>query len=379
MIPYGKHSISQSDIEAVIDTLENSFLTQGNKVPAFEQAICQYVGANYAVATNSATSALHIACLGLGLTSEDIGWTVPLTFAASANAMRYCGAQVDFVDIDLATGCISVGALAQKIEQAASENRLPKVLIVVHYSGISCDMEAIAKLCQPYDIKIIEDASHAIGGKYQNKIIGNCQHSDCTIFSFHPVKIITSGEGGMVVTNNEQLAQQMKLFSSHGITKSSTQSAEPWLYQQQTLGFNYRLSDIHAALGLSQLSKLDSFVEQRNKIAQIYNKELSPLPIKLLSVPNNSMSAWHIYVIKLTEQSKITREELFNKLHQAGIGCQVHYIPVHTHPYYRNLGFDWGQFPNAEKFYQNCLTIPLFPSLEEKQEVVIQELTRLLE
>lgn len=377
MIPYGKHSISQSDIDAVIDTLENSFLTQGEKVPAFEQAICQYVGANYAVATNSATSALHIACLGLGLTSEDIGWTVPLTFAASANAMRYCGAHVDFVDIDLATGCVSVDELAEKIEQAAIENRLPKVLIVVHYSGISCDMEAIAKLCQPYGIKIIEDASHAIGGKYQNKVIGNCQYSDCTIFSFHPVKIITSGEGGMVVTNNEQLAQKMKLYSSHGITKSSIQSNEPWLYQQQTLGFNYRLSDIHAALGLSQLTKLDNFVEQRNKLAQIYNKGLSSLPVKLLSVPEDCMSAWHIYVIQLTEQSPLNRAELYAKLQERKIGCQVHYIPVHWHPYYQELGFKQGQFSNSESFYNHCLTLPLYPEME-RQEEVIDSLVNLL-
>lgn len=377
MIPYGKHSISRSDIEAVIDTLENSFLTQGDKVPAFEQAICQYVGAKYANATNSATSALHIACMGLGLTSEDIGWTVPLTFAASANAMRYCGAEVDFVDIDLATGCISVQLLAEKLEKAVKLNRLPKVLIVVHYSGISCDMEAIAKLCLPYNIKIIEDASHAIGGMYKSNIIGNCQYSDCTIFSFHPVKIITSGEGGMVVTNNQQLSEKMKLYSSHGITKNSADSAEPWLYQQETLGFNYRLSDIHAALGLSQLSKLDSFVEQRSLLANKYKEKLSALPVKFLTPPKACQSAWHIFVIQLTNESPINRVDLYKELHNHGIGCQVHYIPVHWHPYYQSLGFKQEQYTNSNTFYQRCITLPLYPGLEN-QNLIVEKLSQLL-
>lgn len=377
MIPYGKHSISPEDIDAVVDTLANSYLTQGNKVPAFEKAISQYVNANYAVATNSATSALHLACLGLGLTKDDIGWTVPLTFAASANAIRYCGAIVDFVDIELATGCICVQALEEKLLHADKTHCLPKVLIVVHYSGISCDMQKIAAICKPYDIKIIEDASHAIGGKYQGSPIGNCQYSDCAIFSFHPVKIITSGEGGMVVTNQAQLASKIKLLASHGIKKETANATEPWLHQQHQLGFNYRMSDLHAALGLSQLNKLEDFVAQRRAIAERYHQALNELPLNYLHVPDNCESSWHIYVIRLNEHSALDRLTLYKSLHLREIGCQVHYMPVYKHPYYQALGFEEHQCVNSERFYQRCLTLPLYPYMKE-QDYVIEQMHSLL-
>lgn len=382
MIPYGRQSIDINDINSVIETLESSFLTQGSKVPEFEDALAKKVNAKYAIATSSATAALHLACLAANLNESDIGWTVPLTFSASANAMRYCGAQVDFVDIDLSTGCLSIACLRKKLEQAKLANKLPKVLIVVHYSGISCNMQEIEKLCQPYNISIIEDASHAIGGNYQGNKIGCCQYSDMTIFSFHPVKIITSGEGGMITTNNKILADKLKLFGSHGITKDDSlmeaDTIEPWYYEQQQLGFNYRMSDIHAALGLSQLNKLDEFVEKRNKQAQLYQQAFAHLPVELLKVPENSNSPWHLFVIRVKNEAKITRAELYHALKSAGIGCQVHYIPVHTHPYYQELGFNWGDFPNSETFYQQCLSLPLFPKLTQQQQV-IDKLVELLQ
>ena len=382
MIPYGKQLIDINDISSVVETLNSTFLTQGSKVPEFEAAIKKIVNAQYAVASSSATAALHLACLAISLTSSDIGWTVPLTFAASANAMRYCGATVDFVDIDLATGCISTDALAEKLKIAHQNNKLPKVLIVVHYSGISCDMQLIKQLCQPYNIAIIEDASHAIGGSYQGNKIGCCQYSDMTIFSFHPVKIITSGEGGMITTNQQELADKLKLLGSHGITKDhqlmTNETAEPWYYEQQQLGFNYRMSDIHAALGLSQLNKLEAFVEKRNKQAQLYQQTFAELPIELLQVPEDCYSPWHLFVIRLKKEASITRLELYQALQSANIGCQVHYIPVHTHPYYQSLGFNWGDFPNAEQFYQQCLSLPIFPDLA-KQPKVIENITSLLQ
>lgn len=382
MIPYGKQTLDNDDIAAVVDTLKSDYLTQGSKVPMFEQAVSRYVQSNDAIATSSATAALHIGCLALGLSENDIGWTVPLTFAASANAIRYCQAKIDFVDININTGCICTRALAKKLKQADKENKLPKVLIVVHYAGISCDMKTISALCKPFNIKIIEDAAHAIGGKYQGKPIGSCQFSDLTIFSFHPVKIITSGEGGMITTNNQDIANKARLLCSHGITKSPELLIEKevgdWYYEQQFLGLNYRMSDIHAALGLSQLLKLDNFLEARNQQAIKYQDTLSRLPITMLSTPKGSYCSWHIFVIRLTSDAKITRLALYNALKESGIGCQVHYIPVHTHPYYQALGFKWGDYPQAEEFYQHCLTIPLFPLLVEQQHI-IKELIALLQ
>jgi len=376
MIPYGTQSLDSDDIQAVVDTLQSSYLTQGPQVANFELAIADYVQAQYAVATSSATAALHIACLALGLTKHDIGWTVPLTFTASANAIRYCGAAIDFVDIDASTGCISVDTLSKKLQHAAINNNLPKLLIVVHYSGISCDMAAISKLCQPYNIHIIEDASHAIGGKYQKKPVGCCDFSDCTIFSFHPVKIITSGEGGMITSNNQDLTEQCRLLRSHGITKNphtmSKEHPEPWYYEQQQLGFNYRMSDIHAALGLSQLKKINHFVNMRNQQAQTYIAAFAHLPITLLQTPSNTASSWHLFVIRVKSEAKITRKQLYHALINAGIGCQVHYIPVHSQPYYQALGFAWGDFPVTEQFYDNCLSIPIFPDLKAQQRVISQ-------
>ena len=324
---------------------------------------------------------MHIACLALELSETDIAWTVPLTFVASANAIRYCGATIDFVDINLDTGCICIDALAKKLQEAKESEKLPKLLIVVHYSGISCDMKAIAELCHPYQIKIIEDASHAIGGSYKNKPVGCCEYSDCTIFSFHPVKIITSGEGGMITTNNAPLAEKCQLLRSHGIHKNiksmCNKNPEPWFYEQQSLGFNYRMSDIHAALGLSQLRKLKTSVHIRNQQAQQYKDALAHLPVKLLQVPERTYSSWHLFVIRIDPNQAINRSKLYQLLIDAGIGCQVHYIPVHTHPYYQELGFAWGDFPIAEQFYQNCISIPIFPALK-KQQFVIKTLCDLL-
>jgi UDP-4-amino-4,6-dideoxy-N-acetyl-beta-L-altrosamine transaminase len=374
MIPYGRQSLDDDDINAVVDTLKSNFLTQGAKIPTFELAIANYVAANYAIATSSATAALHLACLALELTEKDIGWTVPLTFAASANAIRYCGATIDFVDINIDTGCICIKSLTEKLQIAKANGKLPKILIVVHYSGISCDMEVIAALCQAHRIKIIEDASHAIGGSYNNKPVGCCEFSDCTIFSFHPVKIITSGEGGMITTNSPCLAERCKLLSSHGIHKNMelmcNKNPEPWFYEQQSLGFNYRMSDIHAALGLSQLGKLDAFVTSRNQQAQRYKEALAHLPVEFLQVPEGTCSSWHLFIIRLNTNEHLDRSKLYQLLINAGIGCQVHYIPVHTHPYYQELGFAWGDFPVAEQFYQNCLSIPIFPALKEQQFVI---------
>lgn len=380
MIPYGQHSIDEADIDAVLDTLKSRLITQGPTVNAFEQAISQRVKSRYAVATSSATAALHITCLAMGLSSNDIAWTVPLTFVASANAIKYCGAKVDFVDINLSDGCICIQSLEEKLLNAQQKNTLPKLLIVVHYSGISCDMEPIANLCKPFGIKIIEDASHAIGGTYKEFPVGSCRYSDATVFSFHPVKIITSGEGGMITTNDKALHEKLKLYASHGITKDAnklTENMPPWYYEQHLLGFNYRMSDIHAALGLSQLKKLDSFIESRHKQADKYITELKELPITFLNVPDDVKSSWHIFVIKLDKDAPITRETLYIELQKSNVGCQVHYIPVHWQPYYQGIGFKKGDFKKTECFYNVCLSLPIYPSLKE-QDYVIKALKNLL-
>lgn len=379
MITYAKQSVDDKDVQHVIDVLTSDFLTQGPKVPEFESAVAGYCKANFAIAVNSATSALHLACLALGMSEGDIGWTVPLTFVASANAFRYCGASVDFVDVDPSSGLISVAALQQKLITAKAKGCLPKVLTVVHYSGNVCDMQSIHELCLQYDVKIIEDASHAIGAVYQGQPVGNCAFSDLCVFSFHPVKIITSAEGGMLTCKDQALADKLVALRGHGIYRPEEPNCEPWLYEQLTLGFNYRMSDLHAALGLSQMAKIDQFIDARNQQAAYYQEKLAALPLKLLHVCSRVRSAWHLFVIQVTDNSSVSRRELFDALVAAGIRPQVHYIPVHTQPYYQTLGFSWGDYPNAENFYKNCLTIPLYPSLSgHEQDYVIEQLTQIL-
>ena len=375
-IPYGRQTITESDVSAVAEVLKSPFLTQGPVVPAFEQAVATKVGACYGVAVNSATSALHIACLALGLGPGDRLWTSPVTFVASANCGRYCGAKVDFVDIDPSTGLMSIHALSHKLEIADKSGRLPKVLVPVHLAGTSCDMEAIARLADRYGFDVIEDASHAIGSSYQGNAVGSCQYSQISVFSFHPVKIITTGEGGLATTNNPLLAQRMVQLRSHGITKDEAlfehPAPGPWSYEQQDLGFNYRLTDLQAALGLSQLQRLDQIVSERNSQLQRYRELLENLPVQLLEVPDDVLSAVHLAVIRLVNRSPDHHRRVFEGLRAAGIGVQLHYMPVHLQPYYRALGFQEGDFPQAEAYGTNAISLPLFPGLliEDQQRVV---------
>ncbi|KFZ31355.1 spore coat protein [Pseudidiomarina salinarum] len=384
MIPYGKQDIQQSDIDAVIEVLRSDFLTQGPKVPAFEMAVAQKVGAKYALAVNSATSALHIACLALGLGKGDWLWTTPVTFVASANCGLYCGSQVDFVDIDAKTYNISVSALENKLKRSASENRLPKVLVVVHLCGQPCEMQEIKLLADKYGVKVIEDASHAIGGKYQNDYIGNCKYSDITIFSFHPVKIITTAEGGMVLTNSDELADKMNLLRSHGITRDphlmTIAPDGPWYYQQIDLGFNYRMTELQAALGLSQLDRLDEYVALRHTIATHYDSLLSALPLTLPSQHPDSYSGLHLYVIRLNlSQISVSHREVFESLRAQDIGVNLHYIPVHVQPYYQQFGFETEDFPEAMAYYREAITLPMYPSLTTvEQEHVVTALEKAL-
>lgn len=373
MIPYGKQDIQQKDIDAVVEVLTSDFLTQGPKVPAFEAAIAQKVGAKHALAVNSATSALHIACLALGLGEGDWLWTTPVTFVASANCGLYCGAQVDFVDIDPKTYNISVSGLKDKLEKASYEKRLPKVLVVVHLCGQPCQMREIKLLADEYGVKVIEDASHAIGGKYQHDYIGNCKYSDITIFSFHPVKIITSAEGGMALTNSDELAGKMNLLRSHGITREpELMTHEPdglWYYQQVDLGFNYRMTELQAALGLSQLDRLDEYVARRHELAKRYDSLLSTLPLTLPWQHPDSYSGLHLYVIRLNLcQISATHREVFESLREQGIGVNLHYIPVHTQPYYQQFGFKAEDFPEAMSYYDEAISLPLFPTMSESDQ-----------
>lgn len=385
MIPYGRQDISQQDIDAVIEVLQSDFLTQGPKVPLFEQIVAKHVGAKHALAVNSATSALHIACLALGLGEGDWLWTTPNTFVASANCGLYCGAQVDFVDIDPKTYNLCPKELEKKLVIAKQQNKLPKVLVPVHFSGQPCDMQAIHALAQKYGFKIIEDASHAIGGKYQNEFIGNCRYSDITVFSFHPVKIITTAEGGMALTNDAVLAEKMNLYRSHGITRDSNlmthQPDGPWYYQQVELGYNYRMTELQAALGISQIQRLDEFVAQRHQLAQRYNQLLAGLPLTLPWQHPDSYSGLHLYVIRLQlDKINKTHKEVFEALREAGLGVNLHYIPVHTQPYYQNMGFKQGDFPEAEKYYQEAISLPLFPELsQQEQDFVVDALDKTLQ
>lgn len=384
MIPYGRQDISQQDIDAVVEVLQSDFLTQGPKVPAFEKSVVEACNAKYAVAVNSATSALHIACLALGLGKGDWLWTTPNTFVASANCGLYCGAQVDFVDIDPRTYNMSAKALEQKLVIAEKEGTLPKVVIPVHFSGQPCDMAAIHALSQKYGFKIIEDASHAIGGKYKDEPIGNCRYSDITVFSFHPVKIVTTAEGGVAVTNDPNLVEQLNLLRSHGITRDEglmTKPADgPWYYQQIELGFNYRMTDMQAALGVSQMRRLDEYVAIRHELAERYNKLLNKLPITLPWQHEDSYSGLHLYVIRL-QLDKISKTHLdvFNGMREAGILVNLHYIPVHLQPYYKEMGFKEGQFPEAEQYYKEAISLPMFPTMtEEQQNQIVSTLKELL-
>lgn len=372
-IPYGRQNISEADIQSVVDVLRSDFLTQGPAVPAFEKALAAHCGAAHGVAVNSATSALHIACLALGLGQGDWLWTTPITFVASANCGLYCGAQVDFVDIDPRTYNLCPHALETKLIQAEQTGRLPKVLVAVHLCGQPCDMATIHALSQRYGFKIIEDASHAIGGKYKDEPIGNCRYSDITVFSFHPVKIITTAEGGMAVTNHADLAHAMGLLRSHGITRDKAHmthtSDGPWYYQQIGLGFNYRMTELQAALGLSQMQRLDAFVAQRHALAQRYDTLLADLPLVTPWQHPDSHSGLHLYVIRLCLDSiHTTHRAVFEGLRAQGIGVNVHYIPVHTQPYFAQMGFAAGDFPEAEHYYAQAISLPMYQDLTHAQQ-----------
>ncbi|MCK3658638.1 UDP-4-amino-4,6-dideoxy-N-acetyl-beta-L-altrosamine transaminase [Pasteurellaceae bacterium Pebbles2] len=383
-IPYGKQDINQADIDAVIDVLKSDFLTQGPKVPAFEQAIKDYCDVKYAVAVNSATSALHIACLALGLGKGDWLWTTPITFVASANCGLYCGANIDFVDVDPVTYNLSVSKLEEKLIKAEKDGKLPKIVVPVHLCGQSCEMDKIHALSKKYGFAIIEDASHTIGGKYQNKKIGDCRYSDITIFSFHPVKIITTAEGGVATTNNPILAEKMELFRSHGITRNENQMTHQpdgaWYYQQIELGFNYRMTELQAALGESQMTRLDEFVQQRHILAKRYDELLKDLPITLPWQHPDTYSGLHLYVIRLKlDQISKSHKEVFDALRAKNIGVNLHYIPVHTQPYYQKLGFKQGDFPNAEQYYKEAISIPMFSKMTfEEQDYVVATLKEIL-
>ena len=380
MIPYGRQEISESDIQSVVDVLRSDFLTQGPAVPAFEKAVSEYCDAQHAVAVNSATSALHIACLSLGVGPGDRVWTSPITFVASANCALYCGAEVDFVDIDPRTYNLSVELLAEKLAQSEKNEKLPKVIISVHLSGQPCNMEGINALSRRYGFKIIEDASHAIGGKYRSGPIGNCHYSDITVFSFHPVKIITTGEGGMALTNDAHLYERMQLLRTHGITRDPAEMTHapdgPWYYQQMDLGFNYRMTDIQAALGRSQMKRLDEFVSRRHSIAKYYDKLLEDLPVVTPWQHPDSYSSFHLYVIRLNlDEIEKTHQEVFVALRSSGIGVNLHYIPVYRQPYYERLGFKEGQCPEAERYYAEAISLPMYSGLTEiQQNEVVMEL-----
>ncbi|MEI9991853.1 MAG: UDP-4-amino-4,6-dideoxy-N-acetyl-beta-L-altrosamine transaminase [Rhizomicrobium sp.] len=370
-IPYGRQSIDEADIAAVVRVLKSDFLTQGSAVPAFEQALAKAVGARHGVAVQNATCALHIACLALGVGPGDLVWTSPNSFVASANCARYCGAEVDFVDIDPVSFNMSVKLLAEKFAAAKKTGRLPKVIIPVHFAGQSCDMAEIRAIAHEYGAKVIEDAAHAVGGTYRNGRIGGCEYADIAVFSFHPVKIITTGEGGMAMTNDDALAQRMADLRSHGITRDParlTRSDEgAWYYEQHALGFNYRMTEMQAALGLSQLSHLDAWIARRNAIARAYDGALAGLPLILPKVAPGRGSAWHLYVVQLAEGAKLSRREFFDAMRARGIGVNVHYIPIPWQPDFQRLGFERGQFPAAERYYERAVSLPMYAGLTDTQ------------
>jgi len=367
VIPYGKQDINQSDIDSVVGVLQSDFLTQGPQVPLFEEAVSNYCGSQHGVAVNSATSALHIACLALSLGKGDYFWTSPNSFVASANCGLYCGAKVDFVDIDEKTYNMSVVELEKKLIQAKKDNKLPKIVIPVHFAGQSCDMKKIYSLGKEYGFSIIEDASHAIGGKYLDKPVGGCQYSDITVFSFHPVKIITTAEGGLATTNSRELSEKMQMLRSHGITRNPSlmnkESEGEWYYQQIDLGFNYRMTELQAALGISQIQRLDDFVIRRNALGERYDKLLDGMALVKPSQFEDSSSSMHLYPIKVDN-----RGEIFKKLREGGVGVSVHYIPIHMQPYYKSLGFKSADFPVSEDYYNRAVSIPLFAKMTENQQ-----------
>jgi len=381
MIPYGKQDINAPDIAAVVDVLRSDWLTQGPAVPRFENLAAQYCGASHAVAVCNATAALHLACRALGLGPGDSLWTSPNTFVASANCALYCGASVDFVDIDSRSYNLSVAALSEKLELAERTGRLPKIVIPVHFAGQSCDMREIKQLADRYGFKIIEDASHAIGGSYLGEPVGNCRYSDITVFSFHPVKLITTGEGGMALTNSAALNERMQLLRSHGITRDGARMVGEndggWYYQQIELGYNYRMTDMQAALGASQMERLDGFVRRRHEIAVRYGEMMSGIPAVLPWQHPDTHSSFHLYPIRVAEAS---RKRVFDKLRDAEVGVNVHYIPVHTQPYYQQMGFRFGDFPEAERYYRETISLPLYPGLSEaQQDHVVATLQKVLQ
>ncbi|MEB0045456.1 MULTISPECIES: UDP-4-amino-4,6-dideoxy-N-acetyl-beta-L-altrosamine transaminase [unclassified Pseudomonas] len=385
MIPYGRQSLDQADIDAVVAVLQSDWLTQGPTIERFEQAMAERCQADFAVAVCNATAALHIACLAAGLGPGDRLWTTPNTFLASANCGRYCGADVDFVDIDPLTWNLDAYALKAKLEVAEDNGTLPKVLVAVAFAGQSCDMRMIAELAERYGFTVIEDASHAVGASYAGRAVGCGDFAAMTVFSFHPVKIITSAEGGMVLTNRRDLAERLQRLRSHGMTRDPEQMTEsshgPWYYQQVELGFNYRITDLQAALGLSQLNKLDEFVARRRELAARYDRLLAYLPLTLPSAQPEAESAWHLYVVRL-QLDRINRShrQVFEGLRSAGVGVNLHYIPLHLQPYYRDLGFAEGDFAQAERYYAEAISLPLFPLLSnEQQDYVVEQLQRLIE
>ena len=372
-IPYGRQNVNQDDIDAVTQVLKSDYLTQGPVVPKFENSVALHTGAKYAVAVNSATSALHLACLALDVKPGDSVWTSPITFVASANCALYCGATIDFVDIDPISYNMSISALRKKLELAKKTNTLPKVVIPVHLAGQSCEMIEIHKLSCKYGFKVIEDASHAIGAEYLDKPVGSCLYSDIVVFSFHPVKIVTSVEGGMAVTNNSELASTMQQLRSHGITRDPSEMIGPtdgsWYYQQLHLGFNYRMSDVHAALGLNQMKRLKEFVIKRNSLASNYDSLLKDLSINIPIQSKECFSSFHLYIIRIPEKSQtFDRLQVFERLRSNGIGVNVHYIPVYRQPYFQKFNFSYKDFPESEAYYSEAISLPLFPNLTKQQQ-----------
>ena len=384
MIPYGKQSISKSDIEAVKKVLKSDFITQGPKVPEFEKIVKNFVGSKYAFAMNSATSSLHIACLAIGLKKGDFLWTSSNSFVASANCGIYCGAKIDFVDIDPNSYNMDMKLLKEKLEIAKKNKKLPKVVIPVHMAGQSCDMKTMYALSKQYGFKIIEDASHGIGSKYNDKYVGGCQYSDITVFSFHPVKIITTGEGGVATTNNRALAKKIDILRTHGITKNKKDminpSHGPWYFEQLELGFNYRMTDIHASLGINQMKSLKKFVTKRNSLARNYNNLLKALPLSTPEQSENTLSSFHLYIVRIDlKKLKNKKNKIFNLLRKKGIGVNVHYIPIHYHPFYQNLKFKKGYLPETEKYYEEALSLPIYPDLSFKdQKYIVNSLEEVL-